>query len=359
MECFAKYTCIKTIMTTIDQGVTEIEEVITSSQDDLRSLVASKRWDEAIDKMFASVEGTGYEKKTRVRELLKMLDKEVSNNSIISDLLVAFMFEIDPGLRGEDASVELLLDFFSSSADESSKHLVIELICIVFELWSLDEINKSAKAVELLEGFLFIQTATNFWFMVRGHTMEVSAIDAGGDIVAKRIYQGAKSIENGLTNVVTPFLTKSIDFVGSYAKDRIEPSSGDDSDNDGTDNLATSLSDDVVNATDKFRRGSQTVAFGVRDVSTKGIASVAKKWEENDTSAHFVQDKEMRALLDAAGKIGIAALGATTVIGESIFETTKEGWLLSIIYQYFCFALQKYNGVNYLCSIAGKCESSI
>ena len=327
-EYFPNYTS-ETIMTTIDQVVTEIEEVMTSSQYDLRRLVASKRWDEAIDKMFASAEGTGYEKKTRIRELLKMLDKEVSNNSIISDLLVAFMFEIDPGLRGEDASVESLLVFFSSSADESSKHLVIELICIVFELWSLDEVNKSAKAVELLEGFLFIETATNFWFMVRGHTLEVSAIDTGGDIMAKRIYQAAKSIENGLANVVTPFVTKSINSAGSYAKDRIEPSSGDDSDNDGTGNLPTSLSDDVVNATDKFRRGSQIVAFGVRDVSTKGIASVAKKWEDNGTTAHFVQDEELRALMTAAGKIGIAALGATAIVSESIFETTKEGQSLS------------------------------
>ena len=319
-------------MTAIDDRVTDLEGINTPSHDDLRNLAASKRWGQVTDAIFANVDGVKNEKKKRVIEILEKLDEGISNTSLISDLIVVFMLEIDPELRGEDASVTSVIDFFSSSADELSKYLVIELICIVFGLWTLDESNKYQKAAELLEGFLFIPTAQNFWFMVRGHTMEVSAIERRGDVMAKGIYEGAKLIENGLVNVVTPLLTKSIESVGSFAKDRIEPISGDDSDNDEEDDMAISLSNDVVNATDKFRQGSQAVAFGVRDVSTKGIiASVSKKWEENDTTANLIQDDELRALVGAAGKIGIAALGASAVIGESIFETTKEGTFSSMI----------------------------
>ena len=310
----------------LGEGLTE---ETTSSQDYLRRLVVSKKWNEVTHQLFAYADEVEKEKKEHVTELLQILNEEVSNNIVVSDLLIALMFETDPELSGEDASVEAVLKFFSSSDDESSKHMLIELICIVSGLWTFDENNKSEKAVELLGAFLFIPNAANFWFIVRGRSAEVSAIDASGEAMAKQIFQGAKFIENGLANVVTPFLTKGIDSVGSFTKDRIEPSCEDYGDSDGEDDLAISLSNEVVNATDKFRRGSQTVAFGVRDVSTKGIASVAKKWEDNGTTAHFVQDEELRALMTAAGKIGIAALGATAIVSESIFETTKEGQSLS------------------------------
>lgn len=301
----------------------------------LRNLVTSKQVEETVDLLFANTETNVGEKEetiNRVTELLKVFDEcEDISDAVLTDVLVVLLFEMNPHLDGDDDSpIQSVLDFFASpSVNVSTKHLVIELIFTTLGIWSFDEPKKVEKAIGLLDGFLLIPTRANFLFIIREQSKDISRISKGSDVVSEGIYKGAKFIESGLANVVTPFLTNSIKAVGSFAKDSIEPTNGGEIDaggdhNENESDEAISVSDNVVYATDKFRQGSQFVASGVQNVSAKGIDSIRKKWEENDYSDRLVKDKETKELLSAAGKVCIAAIGATAVVGESIFETTKE-----------------------------------
>ncbi len=148
------------------------------------------------------------------------------------------------------------------------------------------------------------------------------AIIAVGDYSAEKIYSGAKYLSNSLTRMV-PKVTKGIENLGEYAKQNITPSASREALDQEDQGVAVTQA--TVEATDTFRKASQTVAIGIRDLSTRGINKAAEKWEENGLGKDICPQDEMREGIVTAGKIGMAAIGATVEIAESVFEATKAG----------------------------------
>mmetsp|Transcript_8710 Transcript_8710/g.13014 ORF Transcript_8710/g.13014 Transcript_8710/m.13014 type:complete len:438 (+) Transcript_8710:155-1468(+) len=161
-----------------------------------------------------------------------------------------------------------------------------------------------------------------------GANSDTEAIIAAGDYAAEKIYSGAKYISNSLTRMV-PKVTNGIENLGEYAKQNITPnSSGEDLCNKGRgsedqEDQGVAITQALVENSDKFRVASQSVTIGIRDIGTRGINNAVGKWEENSIGKDLCPQDEIRESIVTAGKIGLAAIGATVEIAESVFEVTK------------------------------------
>ena len=168
---------------------------------------------------------------------------------------------------------------------------------------------------------------------------DAKSIKAAGDFVAENMYSGAQFLSRGLAFFI-PKVTEGIENFGAFAKQNIEPSSSlaetyDEVEEKSTneenyidsneDDQAVAITAASVEATDVFRESAQTVAFGIRDYSTRGINILAKQWEEKEIGQELCPEHELRESLVFAGKVSMATLGASVNLAESILDATKAG----------------------------------
>ena len=166
----------------------------------------------------------------------------------------------------------------------------------------------------------------------------VENIVQAGDVISGHIYSAAKLASKGLTNYVAPAVSKGIEVVGDIIIDNTAPASDipsiskeEDSppsisNTSGLDidmNSALSITEQSVKATDSIRRGTRTVAFGIRDFSTRQVHNATTTWKRHEIGKQIIPDDDVREAVVATGKVGIATLGAAALLTESIFETTK------------------------------------
>merc|ERR1712038_313398 len=83
------------------------------------------------------------------------------------------------------------------------------------------------------------------------------------------------------------------------------------------------MGEQTKQVTDKVRAGTRGTVFGIRDISTKGVTKASEKWNEKNVGKKVIEDDDVRGVVSAAGKVGVASLGAAAIVAESLFETTK------------------------------------
>lgn len=157
-------------------------------------------------------------------------------------------------------------------------------------------------------------------------TSDAETIKLYGDYVSEKIYGGSRFLSTSLSNAV-PFLTKSIENIGTLAKQNIEPHESEtlNTNNHKEEDLNVKITNATLEATDVFRESAKAVAFGLRNYCTQGINNVVEKWEEHEIGKELCPEPELREAFVFGGKISMATLGSAVHLAESMFEATKTG----------------------------------
>jgi hypothetical protein len=263
----------------------------------------------------------------------------------------------------QDFFLQPIVEFLSSSTEEACKVSIIQFVNLLLSNFSLDDSTSLNQAEVVYKATLFqndeekmavLKTISDafgdnvvmscFWQYIlhiisskkelkevesnsndiqRRDSSDAEVIIAAGDYAAEKIYGGAQFLSNGLTHII-PKVTSCIENAGEYAKQNIEPNSNQEPvDATKDEDRTVAITQTSVRATDMFRESAKTVAGGICDYSTKGINKMAEKWDENKLGKELCPEDELRETIVAAGKIGMATLGATLNIAESVFDATK------------------------------------
>lgn len=162
----------------------------------------------------------------------------------------------------------------------------------------------------------------------------VENIVVAGDFISNHIFKGATVLSNGLANVVVPNVTKGIEALGDFMMSNHHSSHTDDSspptvskqnETVTKEDLTewVNITDRSVQTTDSLRRGVRSLAYGIRDVSTRQIHNATKVWKEKEMGKQLIPDDEIRETLVTTGKVAVATVGASALLVESMYHTTK------------------------------------
>jgi hypothetical protein len=140
-----------------------------------------------------------------------------------------------------------------------------------------------------------------------------------GNETAILIATGAKLVEIGIqkSNIV---IEGHIDNAGKKVKDWVDP---------GTDPLikdrdavvVMAFSDTARRASEYAREGTKIAISSLRNASISGLYTVGNKLEEGKFTERL--SPESREFLKAAGKVGMATVGAAAMVGEAVVETGR------------------------------------
>lgn len=152
-------------------------------------------------------------------------------------------------------------------------------------------------------------------------TLKVKHVVNGGDKAAEYIAGAAKWVERSLEKTV-PVINGGIESAGELLKNNLTPAQTELL-NPTSGSVTLTCAKAAREATDGVRVTAKLTADGIRDVSTTGINMAAKKFGERKLSQRIVPGKDYRDMIAAAGRVGVAGLGAVAIVGEAVFETTK------------------------------------
>lgn len=140
-----------------------------------------------------------------------------------------------------------------------------------------------------------------------------------GDTAAIMISVGAKLVEEGMARSV-PVISSQIDRTVSKVKENIRP---DDYplivDQEAI--VALTFSDAARRVSETAREETRKAVGEIYNVSSKGIRLLADQLDETNMSNRL--PPEGREALKAAGKVGMATIGAAAIIGEALLETSR------------------------------------
>jgi hypothetical protein len=164
----------------------------------------------------------------------------------------------------------------------------------------------------------------------------IKNVGMASEYISDNIFKGATLVADGLAKVIVPNVTKGIEAIGDFViSQNSNPSIPAKRKQDSTTSTATkskeeqeleefvSLTKDSAKASDSMRQGVRTLTYGIRDFSTRQIHATSKAWQEKQIGKQVIPDDEVRETLVATGKVGVATLGASALLVESMFHTTK------------------------------------
>jgi hypothetical protein len=169
-----------------------------------------------------------------------------------------------------------------------------------------------------------------------------------GDVLSEKFNCVANCFREGMKEHVVPKMNKGIEAAGEYVKNNTEPlkqsssdkrnalknkenveefGEGDDHqfiERNGSLDDMRAFSSASVDTTDAIRRRVRSAVFGVRDYSTRKLNDASELWKEKDVGRKIIPDDDVRSMASAAGKVGVAALSASAIFAETLFEATGE-----------------------------------
>lgn len=176
----------------------------------------------------------------------------------------------------------------------------------------------------------------------------VETIVHAGDVLSDKLNCAANTFRESVKDLVVPNVNKGIEAAGEYVKNNTEPLKQSSSDNKnllknkenveecgerdddpmieriGSLDDMRAFSSASVDTTDAIRRGVRSAVFGVRDYSTRKLNDASELWKEKDVGRKIIPDDDVRSMATAAGKVGVAALSASAIFAETLFEATGE-----------------------------------
>ena len=225
-----------------------------------------------------------------------------------------------------------LASFFASSASQDAKlarlRILMTLVTPKEASWQLDNV--------VIKATLHFLTRRMFVWMYPEHSARVllwelramclweierrSFIVRGSEVTAGCIFGAARLVEYGLASSV-PLIHGGLDFAGTQVKTLLTPQQPLMNTRDQV--VTRTYTDAAKRATDGVRQTVRWTAFSLRDASIESIHNMARKFEQGQLGERLVPDQGHRELLLAAGKVGLATLGAAAIVGEATFDTTR------------------------------------
>ena len=315
--------------------------------------------------------------------LAKTIETGVPDKTVISILfsLKSYLNDEDDGVHSHDQNLLPLCNFFTSSQYTCYiRLLMIQFINLLITKGTIGDEENLTDAMYIEQAILRRDEAMlatvlpedlfRFWEIVVSSIVNnvdrqkedkfkessknsfkidpdnpSEAILTAGDYAAETIYSGADFLKKGLSRII-PKVTDGIEHLGEVAKKNIEPheetnqneNNEELEDEQATGDIAAisvseqdvvAFSKAAVNATDVFRSSAQAVTTSICNVSTQGLNTLGKKWEENQMGEELCPGDELRASFVAIGKVGMATVGATFNVAEAILDATKSGELIN------------------------------
>ena len=157
-------------------------------------------------------------------------------------------------------------------------------------------------------------------------------VEYGADQVERWLRTGARTVETGLS-ASTQFVTDCVlepagglvcDFIepkeASSEREEEEKESIEDIDSRRAEVVRRTYVNTAKRATGSTCATARRAVVGIRDASRRGLATVAQSLPADQ----IVQDEDSRVLLKAASTVGLASLGAATIVGEAVIASTKQ-----------------------------------
>jgi hypothetical protein len=151
-------------------------------------------------------------------------------------------------------------------------------------------------------------------------------IDATAETTANCIETGAHVIKLGLTHSTT-LVTTGIDAMGDVVQSCIDPVLREAGTNTEYDPRSTAAALTYTGAarrvTRQARECTQRTTSEVQDASCRAIQMAATQFYRHQVGHAVVPDDSRRHALAAAGKVGLAGLGAVVIVGEAVLESSN------------------------------------
>mmetsp|Transcript_16147 Transcript_16147/g.24200 ORF Transcript_16147/g.24200 Transcript_16147/m.24200 type:complete len:464 (-) Transcript_16147:79-1470(-) len=285
--------------------------------------------------------------------------------------------------QAQDSRSTILKPSFNANANRLVNEMLPSTLCLeiiqFMNLFVVDELiheeSRIEYAIKVLQALKFNELLSNgdsqpaeiYWNNViiskrskpsnaenqmnKSQTVDRETLETiihAGDVLSEKFNCVANCFREGMKEHVVPNMNKGIEAAGEYVKNNTEPlkqSSSDkrnalknkenvkefdEGDNDRVIERKGSLDDmrafssASVDTTDAIRRGVRSAVFGVRDYSTRKLNDASELWKEKDVGRKIIPDDDVRSMATAAGKVGVAALSASAIFAETLFEATGE-----------------------------------
>ena len=146
-------------------------------------------------------------------------------------------------------------------------------------------------------------------------------IATGAKVVELGIQKSNKAIEGRISNAGQK-MKGWIDDVGGGQKPAKSSRKAENTDDRDT-VIIRAFSGSTKRASEYARQGSNRIAQSTIDHTLSGLHSLGNKVEESSNDVIDQIHPENREMIKAAGKIGVASLGAVAVVAEAFMETSR------------------------------------
>jgi len=225
--------------------------------------------------------------------------------------LMALSTPIDAAWQLEEACLKETLDFLLLREQE----------------WMLPEHSESTLLWDLRARVLRYQHLNN------AYRLEVGDVVKGGEVTADYIATAAKWFSRSLKWSVVPVIHYGLDIAGDNAKRFLTPVEDQKMRRKAalmtahrTPAPMRALADSttvVRKISNGVRLQAKQTSSGIRDIPNQGFQMVVKKVEDEELVEKLVPDEDHREVLTAAGKIGVASVGAAAIVSEAIVNTSS------------------------------------
>ena len=139
------------------------------------------------------------------------------------------------------------------------------------------------------------------------------------DVASVVISAGAKLVEEGVSRYSNT-ISGHIEYAGQQVKGRI-PANNHPIMVDQDAVVALALADSLKQASKGVKEGTKIANDAIRHASVRGVQAISTKFEQEVTGDSL--PVECREALRAAGKVGVATIGAVAIVGEALLETSR------------------------------------
>jgi hypothetical protein len=214
---------------------------------------------------------------------------------VVIKTLVTCLSPAEASWQVQDAVIEGTLDFITCRSNEEWEFMEHTETMLIWEL--------RAMSLRLLDR----------------EQERVAIVAKTGDTAAIVISAGARLVQEGMTRSGAS-LSNKIEHAGVHVKGHLKANDYPlMMDRDAV--VALAFADAAKRASMGAKQSTKLAMDGIRDASGRGIQMVASKFEDGKMTENL--PPEGREALKAAGKVGLATVGAAAMVGEALVETSR------------------------------------
>ena len=298
-------------------------------------------WEDLEDDLFVLLGGN--EESLKVfHDLYLEISPTITRQSGISSLLRSMAYLCSAEAKDmalHDEHVSRMAAFFAVGRRDSQS-LKLQVLKTMIRCWTPPEASWQIQDDVIQGTFAFMITKSMEWEYMDDHTamaliyelrakcireleMErerIQRVSDRGEEAAVLIAAGAKLVELGIQSS-NKIIAGHIDNAGQRMKDWVDVEE-DPLIVDRDAIVAMAFSDALKRSSEYAREGTKVAVSSLCDASISGLHKVSEKLGDEKFTERL--SPEGREVMKAAGKIGVATVGAAAIVGEAIVETGRE-----------------------------------